>query len=1814
MVAPRSGTQAPTGVAQRQQAAELKHRSYRRKAAPAEERSRWRNLLAGPVVTQQPPPPPPEQQQPEQPEQTVARYGPWADSLGQAARHHVAQEHQRGYMPPLASGRGGADVFDEALETLTVTHHQLQAELQASGFVSHRRQAARELVAGWWRSSLGGPAVTQRRTGPPPRRNVWVEQGTQTQQVAQPEPEPEPELEPEPEPESHKRGDRSLGHEQRGWRRQQRCGVLMNTKLAPPDDGDQEPEPAAPGNVHASSEDDTDSLVLGASEWANDDASQLTGPRSLPDRPRTYGREQRGSVAPTATAMTSAADLAALAVAEMDSLMEEEDEDEELDSQGTITPRLASAVTRKYTRNHHHILPYTDVSKRLLVVTGGAAEERGVAVTAEQRIAAEEATAAEATWIALAPVLKLAPGPTSGIPTVAKTGLEPIGLDPLTVPSSESAGAGGSFSETRGVVIGHFSPRATSKPGEKKALEGDRASTFIPQAQRNNLASGKVPDGAAESGAPVVVGHFSPRSRGRAAAATLRADLAALAVAQMDGLSEEETDTPTAEPSPVSKTQVSDAPMDFPVRGSSGRVSDMHGFDSAGPRSVELDTPSREAAQAATKTKAAASRVSGLLHRLQQQVNIPSPERAPPSEDFFGPETEEEQEPEPEPEELVDLPDQADADADAVIDWSYLSAGDLPDGPDCPDRGIDLSGIEPAAGSPELRERRSPGSPSIAGSVGSSSLLVADDESEVEDSRDRRSARGRTVAAAMSAEDLAALAVAKMELEEDLIPRHGGDGKRLHTAEMGSPPGLSAAGRVECDDEAPSNTPPTLSRADERAALGAELSRLKLLKSKAAERSASAGGSLSAEELNAMNAELDTPSKEAADAAKASTVTASRVVGLLQRLQQQVTSNDCGPEPPQRPQPTRPRVSPTRVNNLRTAGPSVDTDNSGPQPESPTGASPLASPLPEETQTEESDTPEPAAAFRVEEVGGGMFEPRPAAAATAEVIVSAAVKHEEARQLALIEMRAARLQEADRDEHMAKLSAMRAVRSYRFAEGPGRAKVDEVAEDSVNESEVSSIAGSVGSSILQVTDDESEAEDSSMPTGRSDGFGVADTGGGNINVEVGDGASAKERTHAERIARTWKTGERGGVGAAVEHLGTTGRVGSPRRTATGEYTARSAQWSSVAGSAGSISKDGDDSSVDSVNLPAEAKKQTKVDDTAADGFSAFMNARRAKSAARKLYARDVDSKPKEQQVKAKLKRAERAAKAAPANGHAASAEQRATSALLSESERDTSGDDDGPPFRDGVAPTKATKVPKAAKSTKAKRKKASCKVHVASEGRDLSSSSAESSAASVSSEATKPRKNLAKKPTKTKASKSTANVLKPEVLKPPAKSKSKTKSKTQGEEPSAARKAGHQTSKVSGALKQSVVARKGKKKKTKKVAGADPESDGSVWIPMVLRSRESGELDIVDASDSAFRAGMTEAGLELAEREHELVSVAAADAARAVEAAAFALDEQEAAGSVLSDEAYAEAFAKAIRHVAGVDGMIAQAQSGGGTTVASRLLAIPLPDFASTDDSSETGSDTDFIMSDTSATSRQPGARISPSSKQSHLRSGERPAHAMLVDELLEETHDNKTSCLAVKSGRPFAAEDAAMAKLKALQDDHSATHATLQAQLVAVRSASESLQAQVDSHAAVSSPRNVLGVLGRLAGPQHSFHLLHDEREQLEHAAVLRQIKQAMHAKRRIHGHSIENSRDLFQSIDHDHSGMMNVEEFTGALHQLDVGLTSMQVVALARRLDRDGNGEIDYEELLDYLHGDLTDLVPHLGGAFLLVSLFGFCVRAFL
>ena len=96
------------------------------------------------------------------------------------------------------------------------------------------------------------------------------------------------------------------------------------------------------------------------------------------------------------------------------------------------------------------------------------------------------------------------------------------------------------------------------------------------------------------------------------------------------------------------------------------------------------------------------------------------------------------------------------------------------------------------------------------------------------------------------------------------------------------------------------------------------------------------------------------------------------------------------------------------------------------------------------------------------------------------------------------------------------------------------------------------------------------------------------------------------------------------------------------------------------------------------------------------------------------------------------------------------------------------------------------------------------------------------------------------------------------------------------------------------------------------------------------------------------------------------------------------------------------------------------------------------------------------------------------------------------------------------------------------------------------------------------------------------ALHLTGDERREREREAIMRQLQQAMHSNRKVFGQTIEDPRHVFAAFDRDGSGMLSPDELYGALKRLGLGLTDAQVGQLSAFLDTDGDGGIDYGELL--------------------------------
>lgn len=79
-----------------------------------------------------------------------------------------------------------------------------------------------------------------------------------------------------------------------------------------------------------------------------------------------------------------------------------------------------------------------------------------------------------------------------------------------------------------------------------------------------------------------------------------------------------------------------------------------------------------------------------------------------------------------------------------------------------------------------------------------------------------------------------------------------------------------------------------------------------------------------------------------------------------------------------------------------------------------------------------------------------------------------------------------------------------------------------------------------------------------------------------------------------------------------------------------------------------------------------------------------------------------------------------------------------------------------------------------------------------------------------------------------------------------------------------------------------------------------------------------------------------------------------------------------------------------------------------------------------------------------------------------------------------------------------------------------------------------------------------------------------------------MRMLRQEMAIKCTLHDHAITDTHALFVEIDEDESGYVNENELATVMEQLGISLNAQQISQLVATLDHEGDGWIDYEELL--------------------------------
>ena len=100
------------------------------------------------------------------------------------------------------------------------------------------------------------------------------------------------------------------------------------------------------------------------------------------------------------------------------------------------------------------------------------------------------------------------------------------------------------------------------------------------------------------------------------------------------------------------------------------------------------------------------------------------------------------------------------------------------------------------------------------------------------------------------------------------------------------------------------------------------------------------------------------------------------------------------------------------------------------------------------------------------------------------------------------------------------------------------------------------------------------------------------------------------------------------------------------------------------------------------------------------------------------------------------------------------------------------------------------------------------------------------------------------------------------------------------------------------------------------------------------------------------------------------------------------------------------------------------------------------------------------------------------------------------------------------------------------------------------------------------------------------ALHLSPAERRSCERSAILNSLQEAMAAKRHVFGSSMDDPAHVFAAIGG--SGSVSPDEIFEALRRLGLGLSQDQLERLLAFIDVDGDGQVDYAELLSFLRED--------------------------
>lgn len=101
------------------------------------------------------------------------------------------------------------------------------------------------------------------------------------------------------------------------------------------------------------------------------------------------------------------------------------------------------------------------------------------------------------------------------------------------------------------------------------------------------------------------------------------------------------------------------------------------------------------------------------------------------------------------------------------------------------------------------------------------------------------------------------------------------------------------------------------------------------------------------------------------------------------------------------------------------------------------------------------------------------------------------------------------------------------------------------------------------------------------------------------------------------------------------------------------------------------------------------------------------------------------------------------------------------------------------------------------------------------------------------------------------------------------------------------------------------------------------------------------------------------------------------------------------------------------------------------------------------------------------------------------------------------------------------------------------------------------------------------------------AYRLSATERVRAQDEAIMQQLRDILAADRTLFDKKMHTARDLFDQMDRDGNGLVDVQELHRAFQRLDLGVSAVQLDHMVELIDADNNGTIDYRELLDALDG---------------------------